>query len=85
MPIARLRSMCFTAAVNFTRFQKRLGTKLAELRASAGLTQQEAAEAAGITRQHLQRVEYGLANPKARTLFQLAKIYSLPLAELVEV
>ncbi|MCB9555215.1 MAG: helix-turn-helix transcriptional regulator [Deltaproteobacteria bacterium] len=71
--------------MTFGRFQKRLGAKLAELRGGAGLTQQEAAEAAGITRQHLQRVEYGLANPKAETLYELARIYKLTIAELVEV
>ncbi len=69
--------------MKFARLQKRLGKRLAQLRVENGLTQQEAADRCEITRQHLQRIEYGQANPKASTLFALAKTYRVPLAEIV--
>jgi transcriptional regulator with XRE-family HTH domain len=71
--------------MTFLRFQKLLGERTQKLRVTAGLTQEQAARKAGITRQHLQRLEYGMANPKAETLFELAKIYNLSIAELLNV
>ncbi len=69
--------------MNFDTFTKRLGQRLLDLRGEAELTQAEVAAKAGITRQHLQRLEYGSGNPKLETLFALGTVYRKSVAELV--
>ena len=70
--------------MTFDTFKKRLGQRLLDLRNRAELTQVEVASKAKLTRQHLQRLEYGNANPKLETLFELARVYSVKVAELVD-
>lgn len=59
-----------------------LGQRLAELRQARGLTQENVAQAAGISRNHYQLLEYGLgqrgdrkpANPRLSTLIALSNV-----------
>ncbi|CPX20565.1 anaerobic benzoate catabolism transcriptional regulator [Mycobacteroides abscessus] len=60
---------------------RRLGSLLAALRQERKLTQEQVAEAAGISRNHLQLLESGLsnrsgapANPRLSTLIALAQV-----------
>jgi transcriptional regulator with XRE-family HTH domain len=50
-----------------------VGARIRSAREKAGLTQFELAELAGLTRQHLQRIEAGTTNPTIGTLYRLAK------------
>jgi transcriptional regulator with XRE-family HTH domain len=61
---------------------KRLGERCRELRAKAGLTQQTAAERAGIAATHLQVVERGTTNPTVAILAALARAYGVTLAQM---
>ena len=65
------------------QFQKKLADRLLALRTEEDLTQEEVARRAGITRQHLQRLEGGRINPTAGTLLGLAKVFRQSLTELV--
>jgi transcriptional regulator with XRE-family HTH domain len=65
------------------KFQKRLGGLLLHLRKEAGLSQEELAKRSHITRQHLQRLENGTANPTLETLLNLAKATGRNLSELI--
>jgi transcriptional regulator with XRE-family HTH domain len=57
--------------------------KLIKLRKSAGLTQQEAAEGAGLSLRGYQNYEHGLREPKIPILIALADFYDVSLDELV--
>lgn len=70
--------------MTFDTLKRRLGQRLVGLREQASLTQEEVARRAGITRQHLQRLEYGSANPTLETLFALAPVYRTTVARLVD-
>lgn len=68
-----------------------MGERLKMLRENADLKQEAAAEAAGISRNHLQLLEDGLsdrakrtpANPRLSTLHALCDTYGTSLAELM--
>lgn len=70
-------------------FAREFGLRLHRARVAAGLTQEEFAYAAGITRSHYQQLEKGLsrprvsANPSLRTLVALAGAAGVPIAELI--
>jgi len=57
----------------------RLARRCKELRAEAGLTQQAAAERAGIAITHLQVVERGATNPTVAILAAMARAYGVTL------
>ncbi|WP_262852229.1 helix-turn-helix domain-containing protein [Mumia quercus] len=69
-----------------------LAATLRALRAETGLSQEEVAHAAGITRNHYQLLESGLsdrakgspANPRLSTLIDLSDVFGTPLSQLVE-
>ena len=60
-----------------------MGVKIRQLRESAGLTQQALAQAAGIGRVTLVRMENGEQSPRYDTLVSLAKALGRPMGELV--
>jgi transcriptional regulator with XRE-family HTH domain len=70
--------------MTFDTYKKRLGQRLLDLRGRAELTQVEVAAKAKLTRQHLQRLEYGNSNPKLETLFELARVYGVTVSEIVD-
>jgi XRE family transcriptional regulator, regulator of sulfur utilization len=66
------------------REQRRLARRLRALRAQLALTQEAAAERAGIHAKYLVRVEAGDANPTVAVLVALARGYGVPLTALFE-
>lgn len=71
------------AIMTFARFQKTLAKRLETLRLEAGWTQEEVGRRAGLTRQHVQRLEAGTSNPKASTLVALARSFDVPLQKML--
>jgi len=69
--------------MTFKQYQKRLASRIHDLRVEAGLSQEQAAQQAGITRQHYQRLEGGTTNPTLETLVNIAKVLRQSLADLV--
>ncbi|MDT5093129.1 MAG: hypothetical protein QOH60_2492 [Mycobacterium sp.] len=69
-----------------------LGQRLIDLRQARGLTQEAVAEAAGISRNHYQLLEYGLvrrgtrkpANPRLSTLVALSEVLGTTVPELID-
>jgi transcriptional regulator with XRE-family HTH domain len=59
-----------------------LGRRVAELRASRGLTQERFSEDADITVQYLQRVEAGRENLTVRSLVRLAGLLHVSVTDL---
>lgn len=59
-----------------------IGRKLAELRARAGLTQEQLAERLDMETNNLQRIELGMQNLTVRTLVRLARALEVPVAHL---
>ena len=70
-------------------YVRELGITLARHRTELGLSQEELAYAAGITRSHYQQLEKGhsrpgrSANPSLRTLVSLSQVLGIPVAELL--
>ncbi|MCH8987228.1 MAG: helix-turn-helix transcriptional regulator [Chloroflexi bacterium] len=60
-----------------------IGARIRQLRESTGLTQQALAQAAGIGRVTLVRIENGEQSPRYETLESLARALGLPIRELV--
>lgn len=60
-----------------------IGARIRELRVSAGLTQEALAQAAGIGRVTLVRIENGEQSPRYETLVSLARALGRPMGELV--
>jgi len=61
---------------------KNVGRRVAELRAKAGLTQEQQAERLGFTLKYLQRIEGGGENLTVRSLVKIAAVFGVPVAEL---
>lgn len=64
------------------REQRKLAVRLRELRAASKLTQEAAAERAGIHAKYLVRIESGKANPSAAILIALAIGYGVEVRDL---
>lgn len=62
--------------------QRSFGLRIRELRAAAPLTQEELAEATGLFRTYISRVEAGLANPTLGVIHQFARALDVEVAEL---
>ena len=65
------------------RAGERIGLRLRALRERAGLTQEEAAELAGLHVKHLQRLERGVANATLATLVACARVFAVSLASIL--
>jgi transcriptional regulator with XRE-family HTH domain len=73
------------------RLAEALASRLRELRAPTGLTQEQVAHAAGLHRNHYQLLESGLsdrkkqtpANPRLSTLVALCRVYDTTVPDLV--
>ena len=68
----------------FEALASQLGQTLRRLRSEAKLTQEQAAERAGIHHTHLQRLEAGKVNPTLMTLMSLAEVYGTSVEGLFE-
>jgi transcriptional regulator with XRE-family HTH domain len=60
-----------------------LGHAVKARRAEVGLTQEEAGRAAGMSTEHWQRIERGVANPTLGTLYAAADALDMTLSELL--
>ncbi|MGD8373530.1 MAG: helix-turn-helix transcriptional regulator [Candidatus Woesebacteria bacterium] len=67
---------------NESKYLKAFGKRLAEIRRSRGLTQEQLAERADITPLSIGFIEQGRRWPRLVTLQKLAKCLSVPVAEL---
>jgi transcriptional regulator with XRE-family HTH domain len=61
-----------------------LATRLRVLRAERGLTVREVAELSGVAKETISQVERGERHPYDRTLAKLAKVYEVPVEDLLE-
>jgi transcriptional regulator with XRE-family HTH domain len=61
---------------------KNVGRRVAELRAKAGLTQEQQAERLGFTLKYLQRIEGGGENLTVRSLVKIAGAFGVRVTEL---
>lgn len=74
---------------DWAAYARELGLALHRERVRVGLTQEELAHAAGLTRSHYQQLEKGLsrpnraANPSLSSLIALSEVLGIPLAELL--
>ena len=66
-----------------SRGRSRMGQRVRDLRKQAGMTQQQLADAAGIARVTLVRIENGSYSPRFQTLDALARALSRPTARLL--
>jgi transcriptional regulator with XRE-family HTH domain len=64
--------------------QESLGHKLRLMRAERGLSLREAARQAGVVKETISDIERGHTHPYDVTLAKLAKVYDVPLEELLE-
>lgn len=64
---------------------KHFGARLKQLRQTAGLTQEELAEAAGFSRSYYTEIETGKRNVSLLNLQRLARCLNLSVSELVDV
>jgi transcriptional regulator with XRE-family HTH domain len=58
-----------------------LGARIGELRASAGMTQEQAAERLGMLTPNYARIEQGRANATVDTLVRIAKVFDVAVLE----
>lgn len=63
--------------------QKKLGLRIKELRAERGMTQEELAEACGMFRTYMSRIESGLANPTLTMLYVMADALKIDVRDLL--
>jgi transcriptional regulator with XRE-family HTH domain len=62
---------------------KQIGARIKEARTTAGLSQQAVADAAGINREYLSRVERGTENVSILTLARIAEALDTPIRNLL--
>ena len=60
-----------------------LGQRIQELRKGAGLTQEQLGARVGVTRQAVSKWENGTSDPSTSNLCALAKLYGIPVEELL--
>lgn len=64
--------------------EKRFGAKLAYLRKSKNLSQEEIAAEVGITFQYVSQIECGLANPTLEKIIKLADVLEVEVKDLFD-
>ena len=67
--------------VNIEIMNERIQNKVHEIRASIGLTQEDLAKKAGVTRQTIIAIEKGNYTPSVLLSLKIAKIFKRPLEE----
>jgi transcriptional regulator with XRE-family HTH domain len=64
--------------------QKRFGKKVAALRRSAEISQEDFADRCGVARSYMSRIECGKANPSMNVIEALAAALKVPVKKLFE-
>lgn len=67
-----------------TDFDRTVAANIKRLRADRGLTQPRVAGVLGITYQSYQKLEGGKTSIRARTLWAVAELFSVPVTQIVE-
>lgn len=62
----------------------RIGQRVGELREQAGFSKSALADASGLSRQYLTKIEFGNANPTAAALSRIAAALGVTLEELLD-
>ncbi|MDE1906938.1 MAG: helix-turn-helix transcriptional regulator [Rhodospirillales bacterium] len=62
-----------------------VGRNFARLRKARGLTQEEVEARSGVSQQYLSSLERGRRNPTVITLYELARVLEVTVADLVQV
>ncbi|MDE8347569.1 MAG: helix-turn-helix transcriptional regulator [Acidocella sp.] len=62
-----------------------VGRNFARLRKAKGLTQEEVEARSGVSQQYLSSLERGRRNPTVITLYELAQVLEVSVADLVQV
>lgn len=68
---------------DFKAIQEQLGTSVRLLREEHGMTQQVAADKSGINVRHWQKLEAGEINVSLITLYRVAELFKVEIAEIV--
>ena len=63
---------------------RRLTNRLRELRQAAALTQQDLADAAGVTRQTIIAIEGEKYSPSLEVAFRIARVFAVPLEQVFQ-
>ncbi|MQA35804.1 helix-turn-helix domain-containing protein [Modestobacter roseus] len=63
--------------------RRTLASRASAARKAAGLTQETLAHQAGVSAEHIRRIERGAGNPSLATLYALTDAMGIPLADLV--
>lgn len=63
-------------------FRKALGKRIAKVRRSKGYSQDRLCLEAGFSRGTMSKIEAGLSDPKASTLFRIAEVLDVPIGKL---
>ncbi len=62
-----------------------IGLNIMRCRKEQGLTQEQLAELAGYSQNHLQRVETAVSKPTVGLLLDLSRVLNVPVSELLEI
>lgn len=65
--------------------QNKLGNKIRQLRKSKHWSQEKLGEKAELTQQHISLIENGETVPGIATLMKLAKVFDIPIDDLVDI
>lgn len=66
-------------------FIKKLGKRITKVREEKQLSQAELARLMGLPRQNINRLETGTVNPKAYTVYELARVMKVRVGDLMTV
>jgi transcriptional regulator with XRE-family HTH domain len=66
------------------QLKNRFGKRVRALRLEAGVTQEQLADAAGLTVESISNIERGIYGPKFDNLEKIAKLLGVPVKELFE-
>ena len=66
------------------QLKNRFGKRVQALRLEAGVTQEQLADAAGLTVESISNIERGIYGPKFDNLEKIAKLLGVPVKELFE-
>ena len=72
-------------SVTEKKVTKKLGKRIQNLRKAAGYTQEEFAEAVGLSRTHMGHIEQGRRSPSMEVLVKIAKKLKIEIGNLFDV
>ena len=67
-----------------SKLKKKFGKKVQNLRLEAGITQEQLADAVGLTIESISNIERGIFGPKFDNLEKIAKVLGVPVKELFD-